>query len=475
MGVRLETERVLPSIALHPGMRIHLIGIAGAGLSAIAQVLLDQGIVVSGSDLNVNAAARALARAGARIYQGHRSEQVNDAQLVLVSSAVPHDNVELRAARRAGIPTMKRDRFLGLLTKGKRVVAVAGTHGKTTTTAMIATMLLAGNQDPSFIVGGIVAALGKGARAGAGPDFVIEADEYDQTFLGLKPQIAVVTNVEWDHVDCYPTPESFWDAFVAFSDRLPDDGTLIACHDDPGAWALGKRRRQIGLPVITYGLTGQADWQAAEIHPNEVGGNSFIAVYQGETMGEVVLRVPGRHNVANALAALAAACEVDLDFGTATSGLRAFAGTGRRLEWKGEVQGITVFDDYAHHPTEVRATLAALRERFPRRPIWAVFQPHTFSRARAFASTFARSFGKADHVVITDIYAARERDLGQMHSTQILAAMQHPDARYIGELADVATYLVGHLEPDAIVVTLGAGDGYQVGEMVLARLRETNR
>jgi len=454
------------------GRRVHFVGIGGAGLSAIARVLMEQGAIVSGSDLALSPAAEALARDGALVSVGHRAEQVDGADLVVVSSAVPEENVEVQAALAASIPVVHRDWILGKLMEGHTGIAVAGTHGKTTTTAMIATILWEGGLDPTFIVGGIVTGLSTNARAGTGPCFVVEADEYERTFLGLRPQVAVVTNVDHDHPDCYPTFADFRSAFADFVALLGPEGLLVACRDHPVVRELGEGRAAQGLPVVFYGLEAEADWMARDLHPSPSGGTDFLCVREGHVLGEVRLRVPGAHNVLNSLAALAVADHLGVPFPTARSALASFRGVGRRFEVKGVADHVTVVDDYAHHPTEIRATLAAARQRFPGRPLWAVWQPHTYSRTRALLSEFAQAFDRADHVLVLPIYAARERDTLGLSSADVVAQMRHPDARLVGSLEEAVVVLATEVQPGDVVLTLGAGDGDRVGEWLLVALQE---
>jgi UDP-N-acetylmuramate--alanine ligase len=451
--------------------RVHFIGIGGAGLSAIARVLMEQGAEVSGSDLVISPVAEALARDGASVFAGHKEENVNGAELVIVSSAVPASNVEVLAGREAGIPVLKRSEFLGQMMDGHVGVAVAGTKGKTTTTAMIASILLEAGQDPTFIVGGVIAGLETNARAGEGSHFVIEADEYDRTFLSLQPRVAVVTNVEHDHPDCYPTFADFRAAFEEFAALVPRDGLLAVCWDDPVARELGQRRQAAGLPVVFFGLDDGAEWRAEEVRPNFAGGVDFLATREGEVQGLVRLRLPGAHNASNATAALAVADFLGVPFGVARSALTEFRGVGRRFEIRGEADGVVVVDDYAHHPTAIRVTLQAARERFPRRPIWAVWQPHTYSRTKALLEDFAQAFGLADHVIVLPIYAAREKDTLGVSSTDVVAAMQHPDVRCAGSLDEALVWLGTEVRPGDVVLTLGAGDGNLVGEWLLSVLR----
>ena len=452
------------------GRRVHFVGIGGAGLSAIARVLMEQGAEVSGSDLVLSPVAQALAGDGARVFVGHQPENVAGAEVVVVSSAVPASNVEVQAARAAGIPVLKRPEFLGRMMDGRRGVAVAGTHGKTTTTAMITTILLEAGRDPTFIVGGVIAGLETNARAGAGPLFVIEADEYDHTFLSLKPWAAVVTNVEHDHPDCYPTFADFRAAFEEFVALVPPEGLLAVCWDDLVARELGERRQAAGGAVAFFGLGEGAEWRAEEIRPNFAGGVDFLALRAGQTLGLARLRVPGAHNASNAMAALAVADFLGAPFGVARRALTEFRGVGRRFEVKGQAGGVVVVDDYAHHPTEIRATLQAARYRFPRRALWAVWQPHTYSRTVTLLPDFIHAFSEADHVVVLPIYAAREADALGVCSADVVAAMNHPDARCAQSLDEAVVWLGTEVQPGDVVLTLGAGDGYYVGEWLLGVL-----
>lgn len=463
-----------PIANLAAKQRIHLIGIGGSGLSAIAQVLLEEGYAVSGSDQQASLATESLAARGAQVAIGHRAENVVGADLVVVSSAIPQGNPEIAEARARRIPVVKRAELLGRMMRDRRGVAVAGTHGKTTTTGMIAQILLEAGQDPTFIVGGVIGSLGTNARAGSGP-FVIEADEYDRTFLGLQPWAAVVTNVEHDHPDCYPTFEAMFGAFGEFVDLLPPDGVLVACHDNPPAKELGEQRANKGQPVVMYGLGDNAAWRAVDVQANNAGGSDYVLLHNGQSVGLVRLRVPGLHNIVNSLAALAVVDQLGVSFAQACKSLTEFRGMLRRFEIKGEAAGVTVVDDYGHHPTEIKATLAAARARFPGRAIWAVFQPHTYSRTKALMDDFAKAFADADHVVVTDIYASREHDTLGISSADIVARMndtRRRDVRHIPGLDAAAAYLLANVKPGDVVITLSAGDGNLVGEKLLAELRQ---
>lgn len=449
--------------------RIHFVGIGGGGMSAIARVCLESGYRVSGSDQSSSPLATSLMDLGARVAVGHAAQNLGDAELVVTSSAVSPDNVEVRAARDRGLPVLKRADLLGALMSGRQGVAVAGTHGKTTVTGLTAFILDRAGLDPTFIVGGVLVDYGANARAGHGAPFVVEADEYDRMFLGLRPTVEVVTNVEHDHPDHYPTLESMQEAFQAFTDLLPANGLLVACADNANALRLAERTRAAGKAAATYGLKA-GEWRAEAIQVNGAGGSDFLVVQNGQTLGLARNRLPGDHNVGNSLAALAAVAYFDVDFNTARNALAEYRGAGRRFEVKGEARGITVIDDYAHHPTEIRATLAAARKRFAGRPIWAMFQPHTYSRTRVLLSEFSAAFKDADHAIVTDIFRSREDPDPTVSAAEIVERMRHPDARHIPGLQNAADYLVANLKPGDVLLTLGAGDGDSVGMEVLRRL-----
>jgi UDP-N-acetylmuramate--alanine ligase len=449
---------------------VHFVGIGGAGLSAIAQVLLESGYTVSGSDEAVSPFAQSLAAKGAVVRVGHSAKNLNGAEMVIISSAVPADNVEVLTAQAKGIPVLKRADFLGQLMEGRLGIAVAGAHGKTTTTGLIAFMLDQAALDPTFIVGGWLSDYNTNARAGNGLPFVIEADEYDRMFLGLRPTVAVVTNVEHDHPDCYPTLAEMQEAFQAFVNLLPADGLLVGYGKDPFVLRLVEARRAAGQPAATYGLRRDDDYRADSIQINGAGGSDFLVVKQERTLGLARNRLPGEHNVLNSLAALAVADFVGVDFNVARNALAEYHGAGRRFEIKGEAGGVTVVDDYAHHPTEIRATLAAARRRFGERALWVMFQPHTFSRTRALLADFAASFDDADHVVIVDIFRSREVPDPSVSALDIVRRMSHRDARHIPSLTDAANFLCEQLRPGDVLLTLGAGDGNVVGQKVLEAL-----
>jgi UDP-N-acetylmuramate--alanine ligase len=456
---------------------VHFIGIGGSGLSAIARLLSESGYTVTGSDRAMSTFAADLQAAGATVYIGHHPHHVQGADWVVRSSAVGDDNPEVKAAQIAGIPVFKRADFLGKLMEDKMGIAVAGTHGKTTTTAMIAFALTEMGRNPSFIVGGVLKNYAVNARAGGGDAFVIEADEYDRMFLGLRPVIEVITNVEHDHPDCYPTMEDMVQAFESFVALLPYNGTLIASVEDPGAAALLNNARHAGRRVIGYNMQGDmtikaSNWiQARNVKSNERGGFDFEAStnFGDVQLTKVSLQVPGEHNVRNALAALAVVATLQLSIKDAAAALRRFAGTGRRFEVEGEEKGVLVINDYAHHPTEIKATLAAARSRYPRRRIWAVWQPHTYSRTKTLFSEFTEAFSDADEVIVTEVYAARE-PREDFSAAQVVKQMHHKSARFIASAEDVAEYLHTKVRENDVVLVLSAGDADQIATNLLTAL-----
>lgn len=456
-------------------LRLHLLGIGGAGMSPIAKVLLGMGFQVSGSDRQVNANTQQLVAAGATIFGEQRAENLaalgaaKQPDLVLISSAIAAANPELQALIAAGIPVVKRSDFLPVLLANRKLIAVAGTHGKSTTTSMIVKILREAGMDAGYIIGADLPGYGN-AAPGSDLPFVLEADEYDHMFLGLRPTVAVITNIEWDHPDCYPTPESFQQAFARFIEGVVPDGLIISCSDDAGAEQLRLERPLSDRRWITYGLTPAADIFAS--NPTMIGEQGFAADlhWWNAPKGQLRLQAPGLHNLRNALAALAVACTCDAPLESAIRSLWTFTGAARRFEKIGEAAGVVVIDDYAHHPTEVRATLAAARSRYPQRRLWAIFQPHTFSRTRSLLPQIAASFGEADEVIVTDIYAAREQDDPTISAAKLVAASRHKHIQHIGDLPDVADYLATHVKAGDIVITMGAGTSNQIGRRLLQQL-----
>ncbi|MGD8730382.1 MAG: UDP-N-acetylmuramate--L-alanine ligase [Anaerolineales bacterium] len=443
----------------------HLVGIGGAGMSAIAKVLVGQGKKVTGSDQNESIYTQGLEKMGIDISIGHDAKNLREASVIVASSAIPEDNIELVAARGKGIPVLRRREFWPQLLQGKRVVAIAGTHGKTTTTGLIAWMLDHADRAPSFIVGGTLLDFETNALAGDGDVFVLEADEYDRAFLGINPDIAVITNIEHDHPDSYPTFESFRTAFETFAASVTE--TLITCQEDPEAAALTTK----AIQRVRYGFSDAADWYAADLRPNTAGGTDFLVFRDDETLGLARSRLPGPHNVLNSLAAFAAVDTLGLGFSEARDALTDYRGVSRRFEVLGERSNITVVDDYAHHPTEIVATLESAVERFPEGRIWAVFQPHTYSRIKALEQDFRRAFGAADQVLVMDVFAARESGNSIISGEVIAANIDHPHVRYSGDIANTVDLLSREVTAGDVVVTLSAGDGNKVGMLLLEKIQ----
>jgi UDP-N-acetylmuramate--alanine ligase len=465
---------------LTPGMRFHLVGIGGAGISAIARVLLGRGYQVTGSDQQPNELTEALEEMGATIYQGHLADHVGEVDALVISSAVPPTNPEVMAAERRDIPVLKRADLLGRLMAGSQGIAVAGTHGKTTTTGMLAQILIGAGLDPTVIMGGVLPAIGTNGRSGSGNYFVVEADEYDYMFLGLRPQVIIITNLEHDHPDIFPTMEAYAAAFQQFAALLPAGGSLVTCLDDPGASDLLAKLNLPEVRIITYVLADEIederearlDFQALDCRPNQLGGTDFLLQHDGNVLGLVRLRVPGLYNVRNATAASIVALELGIEFETIRQALAEFGGIGRRFQVVGEAGRVTIIDDYAHHPTEIQVTLAAARQRFPGRRIWAVWQPHTFSRTKLLLDEFAASFDMADRVIALDIFRSREQDTLGIDTNVVLSAMNHPYAVHLSDHRDAVGYILDRVHPDDVILTLSAGDGNRVGQWVLDGLKK---
>lgn len=462
------TARALPDVA--GWRRAHFVGIGGAGMSGIARILLARGVRVSGSDLKDARGLEALREAGASVFVGHRPEQVDAPDAVVVSSAIPPGNVEVRQAERSGIPVVNRAEVLASLARGKRSVAVAGTHGKTTTTSMISVMLFRTGLDPTFVIGGELNESGSGAGHGEGEVFVAEADESDGSFLLLQPEIAVVTNVEEDHLDFYAGREDVEAAFGTFAGGAR---RVIACWDDPGV-----RRALNGAyaDLVRYGSGEATD---VRLRHEELAWNGSRAVVevQGEPV-EVVLSVPGRHNLLNAAAALGVARMLDVPLEDAARALRTYSGVRRRFESRGAAAGATFVDDYAHHPTEVTATLEAARIDGRGRLV-AVFQPHRYSRTQAMWRALGESLAAADVVVVTDVYSAGERPIPGVTGKLLVDALAEaaPGKRvvYLPRRSELASFLAREVRPGDLVITLGAGDVTMVADETMERIRAAAR
>ena len=452
---------------------IHLVGIGGAGMSGIAEVLLTLGYKVSGSDLAPSETTKRLEELGGRIFLGHKESHVGDAQVVVISSAVPPTNPEVVEARKRLIPVIPRAEMLAELMRLKYGVAIAGSHGKTTTTSMVAVVLAQAGLDPTLVIGGKVNAFGSHARLGRGDLLVAEADESDGSFLRLSPAIVAVTNVDREHLDFYGSMEKLEQCFLEFVNRIPFYGLAVLCADD--------ERIKGMLPHVvkryqTYGLQGQAaathvDYSATDIALKE-WGSEFRAHFRGKSLGPFKLAIPGEHNVSNALAAVAIAMELEVPVDLIRKGLSAFSGVERRFQLRGDRGGIMVVDDYGHHPTEIRATLSAAKQGWNRRVV-VLFQPHRYTRTRDLQDDFAHAFEQGDEVFITEIYAAGETAIPGVSGkrlSEIVKAAGHPSVTWVERKEDLPDRVLPGLRPGDFVITLGAGDIWKAGDAILERL-----
>jgi UDP-N-acetylmuramate--alanine ligase len=457
-------------VMLRKTRRIHFVGIGGSGMSGIAEVLINMGYEVTGSDLEEGAMVQRLRGLGGTVTRGHAAPNVGDADVVVVSSAVKADNPEVIEARRRLIPVIPRAEMLAELMRLKYGVAIAGSHGKTTTTSMVATILSGAGLDPTIVVGGRLGTLGSNAKLGHGDLLVAEADESDGSFLRLTPTLAVVTNIDAEHLDHYGSLSQLQQAFVDFLNKVPFYGCGIVCVDEP-------RVREI-LPaltrrVVTYGLKGPADLTGEIVEMKEFHA-AFDVSLQGRRLGRVGLQVPGRHNVANALAAIAVGLDLEVPFADVAAHLATFHGADRRFQLKGEAGGIMVIDDYGHHPVEITATLAAAKKGWGRRTV-VVFQPHRYTRVQALMAEFAGAFQDADLVAVTDIYPAGESPIAGVSSAEVARAMKaqgHPDVTLVRELKDVPGWLRERARAGDMVITLGAGSVVRAGEEYLKQIRK---
>jgi UDP-N-acetylmuramate--L-alanine ligase/UDP-N-acetylenolpyruvoylglucosamine reductase len=450
--------------------RVHLVGVGGMHLSGIARILAAWGHRVTGSDMRPSPLTDALASMGVTVLEGHRAENVGDAQLVITTSAAKDDNPELMEARERGIPVLKRHEFVARLMEGKRSVCVAGTHGKTTTTGMIASMLVRAGRSPTYLVGGEVRDLGTNAAPGDGDEIVVEADEFDRAFLAYAADIAVMTNVESDHLDIYGSAEEYQAAFGQFMSQVKADGLVIANADSVKVREL-LESADVPARVETYGLEQPADWTAHDIDIESDGSQSFGVRYRGEGRGRYRIALPIRHNVANALGAIATGYALELPEDAMRKALVSYAGAKRRFELVGEAAGVTVMDDYAHHPTEVADTVQAARAWFPGRRIVALFQPHTYSRTQYLLEGFRTCFQGLDELLVLSTYAAREPESAGMDAQALANEIESPRARYVASFEEAARTAADMLRAGDVFFTIGAGDVDAAGPMVLGLLR----
>ena len=450
--------------------RIHFVGIGGIGMSGIAEVLLNLGYSVSGSDLMESDTTQRLSTLGARIHYGHRESNLETADVVVTSTAVKADNPEVREAHRRNIPVIPRAEMLAELLKMKLSVAVSGMHGKTTTTSMVSTILAHGGLDPTMVIGGKLSSIGSNARLGDGEVIVAEADESDGSFLKLSPTIAVVTNIDREHLDYYRDIDDIKEAFVRFANMVPFYGVTILCVDDAHVREIFPR---IKRRTITYGLSDGADYRAKNISL-EGPESRYTLYHKGVRLGEITLRVPGLFNVLNSMAAFAVARELDMEVDVARAGLNAYRGVQRRLEVKGEANGVTVVDDYGHHPTEILATLKAARQLWKGRLI-VVFQPHRYTRTRALYKEFLTCFPDADELVLMDIYPASETPIEGVTSFNLfkgIEAVGHRSVRHIPSADGIVSHLLEIARPGVVIITQGAGNVWRVGMEFLRKAKE---
>lgn len=448
---------------------IHMIGIGGSSMSGLAEILISLGYRITGSDMKASPSTDRLEKLGARVHIGHSAENLSSPDLVVYTVAVKEDNPEMMTARSLGLPVIDRAVLLGQLMKRYRYgIAISGTHGKTTTTSMITMIMLQSEKDPTVHIGGELEAIGGNTKIGSSGYFITEACEYYESFLKFHPYIAVILNIEVDHVDFFQGIGHIRETFLKFARLVPDDGYLVACLDDSNTREL---LSQVHQKKITYGVKSEeAQWSARDITFDESGCASYTLLQHNIPLGTIRLSVPGIHNVNNSLAAIAATHTLGCGFEDIRQGLARFGGAHRRFELKGKVDGIRVIDDYAHHPTEVQATLKAARNCGQER-IWCVFQPHTYTRTKAFLEDFAVSFADADQVILADIYAAREPDRGEVSSGQLAEKIRTAGGNvlYLKSFDEIVDHLLRHTAPGDMVLTMGAGDIHKVGELFIEK------
>jgi len=454
-------------LAIPDIQKVHFIGIGGISMSGLAEILKSRGYTVTGSDMKTSAITNKLERLGIKIITGHSGENIAGADLVVYTAAIKEDNPELMAAKLQGIPTMDRATLLGRMMKGyPGSIAVSGTHGKTTTTSMISMILLEAGLNPTIHIGGELDAIGGTTHIGSNDYFVAEACEYYESFLKFFPHIAVILNIEFDHADYFKDLNHVTETFRKFASLVPSDGYLIACADDDNT---SRILESANCKVITFGMnTDAADWGAGNITFDEMGCASYTLIHKGCEVSSINLMVPGIHNVGNSLAAIATCRIAVCDYDIVKQALAKFRGTHRRFELKGTYGGIKVIDDYAHHPSEVKATLSAAKNCEQNR-IWCVFQPHTYTRTKFLMNEFATAFEDADEVILADIYAAREVDIGEVNSEMLADRIQETGKKvmYFKSFDTITEHLKKNAKPGDLIITMGAGDIYKVGEMYL--------
>jgi len=448
-------------------IHVHFIGIGGISMSGLAEILLKENFTISGSDSKSSELTEHLSSLGATIFYPQKAENViAGIDVVVYTAAIHEDNPELMEVQRQGLPTLTRAELLGQLMKNYETpIAISGTHGKTTTTSMMSHILLAAEKDPTISVGGILKAIGGNIRVGASDVFVTEACEYTNSFLDFFPKISVILNVEEDHMDFFKDIDDIRLSFHRFAALLPKDGALIINKNIEKMEAITDG---LGCKVITYSETQTADYSASNIEFDDFGNASFDLIKYGEYAGRIELSVAGNHNVSNALSVIAVADQLGIDLETIQKGILSFTGTDRRFQYKGEVNGITIIDDYAHHPTEIKATLTSVRN-YPHREIWCIFQPHTYTRTKAFFHEFAEALSLADHVILADIYAARETDTLGMSSEALAEELKKlgADAYYLSSFEAIEKFALEKCIHGDVLITMGAGDVVNIGDSLL--------
>ena len=450
-------------------LRIHFIGVGGAGMSGIARIMLAKGFSISGSDKSESAMLTSLKALGAEIFIGHASQNLGDAQMVIISSAINESNAELLAAKAKGLPIIARATALAWLMSESTSVAIAGTHGKTTTTAMLTVALQSAGLDPSFAIGGTINTAGTNAHSGTGTIFVAEADESDGSFLAYKPTGAIITNIELDHVDHFPNEDAVFAVFEQFVSSIKQGGFLVACGDDAGVNNLLKRIKRTDLQIYLYGKGTSNEFRIDKIHLAPKGSSSVVSS-TGRKVGELNLAVAGEHNLLNGLAAFAAASALGAAETKVLDGLASFTGTKRRFELKGEVGGVKVIDDYGHHPTEVNVTLTTAKNLAQAGRVIVIFQPHRYSRTAAFATQFSTSLALADFTYLLEVYAASEKPLPGVSSLLIAKAMNPQQVKFEPSMIEVVNEVVAMAKSGDVILTLGAGDVSSLGEPILQAL-----
>lgn len=454
-----------PQLSSLIGKRIHFIGIGGAGMSGLARIALSHGITVSGSDAKDSSVVIALSALGATVSTSHVAGNVDGSDLVVYSNAISESNAERMRAKELNLPILTRAAALAVLMSDSKSIAVAGTHGKTTTSSMLAVALQACAADPSFAIGGTITASGSNAHRGTGEIFVAEADESDGSFIEYHPYAAIVTNVEHDHVDFFATPESVAQAFTDFAATIKKEGFLTYCADDAGAVALSQRVESIEL--VSYGIHEYADLHIDQIELLTMGSRAR-AIWKGRSVGHIELQVPGQHNLLNAAGALATGLKLGFPAADLLTGLATFRGTGRRFEIKGVVHGVRVIDDYGHHPTEINVTLQAARRYADAGRLIVIFQPHRYSRTKAFAAQFAHELSAADRAIVLEVYAASEKPIDGVSSKLITSMMSKGE--YIPNFVEVTDSVVADAQPGDVIVTLGAGDVSSLAPIIVEGL-----